>query len=676
MMKSIFKQALLVATFGLVIFTIACNDDEELPQVEAGFTSSINQETGVVTFTNTSVNATDYSWDFGDGTSSTQENPTKTYTEDGDYDVVLTASNGSVADTFEETITIALVVVDETAPVITLEGAATVEIEIGEDYTDAGATATDDVDGNVTENIIVGGDQVNTFQPGTYTITYNVTDNAGNAATQVTRTVTVTWEGSGLLTNGDFEDGNTGWTGNGLDVRTEGGNSYTFANVTTAGASFDVNVSQILELTAGSTYMLSFNASSDMERTLIAGIGLNSGNFASSTETVNLNTATQRFSLVLRATFGDMNSRVLFDMGAAVGVVVIDNVSLMEIDDPAPAPIDAPETPMLAEGDVKSLFSDAYTDVPVDTWSAEWDDAYQEDVMIAGNTVKKVYFGRSQGGFLGVDFSSNSFDASVYTHFHMDYWIADDFTPGQILNPKWSNHAPTGGEINAFEYTNAIGDGQSGTWRSIDVPISSFAAGSTIRDNLAQLIIATGQTLEVVYLDNIYLYTAEITAGPELYLDGLNNASDVNSWTKIADATGNANVTIAHSADGGVDGTGAIELAINVDAGGAYILRYQKTVDYAGNAGVRVSYDAKVTSAISGSALHFQSQVPQDGGGIITTNTFDTQNQINDTGFITISQDITGVGTGTDFIIDLNFATGGAAQGSVLIDNIKIEAIE
>ena len=37
-----------------------------------------------------------------------------------------------------------------TAPVITLEGDATVTVEVGTDYTDAGATATDNYDGDIT----------------------------------------------------------------------------------------------------------------------------------------------------------------------------------------------------------------------------------------------------------------------------------------------------------------------------------------------------------------------------------------------------------------------------------------------------------------------------------------------------------------------------------------------
>jgi prepilin-type N-terminal cleavage/methylation domain-containing protein len=79
---------------------------------------------------------------------------------------------------------------DVTPPVITLLGNSTVTIEVGSTYTDAGATATDNHDGNITSNIVID-NKVNPSTVGTYTVTYNVKDNAGNSATPVIRTVNV-----------------------------------------------------------------------------------------------------------------------------------------------------------------------------------------------------------------------------------------------------------------------------------------------------------------------------------------------------------------------------------------------------------------------------------------------------------------------------------------------------
>jgi hypothetical protein len=80
---------------------------------------------------------------------------------------------------------------DKTAPVITLTGSATVDNEIGYAYTDEGATAVDNKDGTITSQITTV-NSVDIDNEGTYTVTYDVTDAAGNVATQVVRTVTIT----------------------------------------------------------------------------------------------------------------------------------------------------------------------------------------------------------------------------------------------------------------------------------------------------------------------------------------------------------------------------------------------------------------------------------------------------------------------------------------------------
>ncbi|HOC69667.1 MAG TPA: DUF5011 domain-containing protein, partial [Candidatus Hydrogenedentes bacterium] len=79
---------------------------------------------------------------------------------------------------------------DVTPPVITRLGSATVTVECGSTFTDAGATAADNCDGNLTGSIITN-NPVNTAIIGSYTVTYNVTDSSGNPAAQVTRTVNV-----------------------------------------------------------------------------------------------------------------------------------------------------------------------------------------------------------------------------------------------------------------------------------------------------------------------------------------------------------------------------------------------------------------------------------------------------------------------------------------------------
>jgi len=78
-----------------------------------------------------------------------------------------------------------------TQPEIALAGDAIITIDVGATFEDPGATATDAEDGDITESIVVGGDAVDTSAPGTFTITYNVTDSRGFAAEQQTRMVMV-----------------------------------------------------------------------------------------------------------------------------------------------------------------------------------------------------------------------------------------------------------------------------------------------------------------------------------------------------------------------------------------------------------------------------------------------------------------------------------------------------
>ncbi|MGB8957118.1 MAG: Ig-like domain-containing protein, partial [Tumebacillaceae bacterium] len=81
-------------------------------------------------------------------------------------------------------------VVDETQPIITLNGDDTVYLLKGQPYQEPGFSAQDDVDQDLTDRVTVS-PSVNPNQLGTYILHYNVTDNSGNAAPEVTRTVHV-----------------------------------------------------------------------------------------------------------------------------------------------------------------------------------------------------------------------------------------------------------------------------------------------------------------------------------------------------------------------------------------------------------------------------------------------------------------------------------------------------
>ncbi|SHN04585.1 carbohydrate binding domain-containing protein [Polaribacter sp. KT 15] len=139
----------------------------------------------------------------------------------------------------------------------------------------------------------------------------------------------------GLLTNGDFENGSEAWLvgvddNSSAPVVTDNGNTYYSVNVTAAGNPYDVNLSQKVEIIQGNTYTLTFDAWSDVNRPIIAGIGLSASPWSNTTETVNITPTRSTYSITLMVTeFGAIDARVIFDIGAAVGLVNIDNVSLI-----------------------------------------------------------------------------------------------------------------------------------------------------------------------------------------------------------------------------------------------------------------------------------------------------------------------------------------------------------
>ncbi len=147
---------------------------------------------------------------------------------------------------------------DTVPPLITLTGADPQPIELGDPYTELGATAIDDFDGDLTGSIDIDISAVDTNTPGSYIVTYNVNDSSGNAAAQVTRTINVVDTTVPVITlNGDptvtLEVGIDTYTELGATV-TDNDPAYT-GTVTIGGDTVDPN-------TVG-TYIVTYNAPAD-----------------------------------------------------------------------------------------------------------------------------------------------------------------------------------------------------------------------------------------------------------------------------------------------------------------------------------------------------------------------------------------------------------------------------
>jgi len=139
---------------------------------------SLTANAGVVSFQNASSGATDYSWDFGDSNMSLDENPTHTYTSDGTYTVILTASNDCGTVTSTETVTVVTATPSAAFTANNLEGCAPLTV-----------TFSDQSSGNATSwnwDFPGGTPATSTDQNPVVTYTtsgsYNVTLTAGNPA--------------------------------------------------------------------------------------------------------------------------------------------------------------------------------------------------------------------------------------------------------------------------------------------------------------------------------------------------------------------------------------------------------------------------------------------------------------------------------------------------------------
>ena len=176
----------------------------------------------------------------------------------------------------------------------------------------------------------------------------------------------------------------------------------------------------------------------------------------------------------------------------------------------ATPPTVASPVPTRAPADVISLFSDVYTNRPVDTWSATWDQADVADVPVGGNVAKKY----TKLAFAGVEFISNQINASAMTHLHIDLWTQDPSRFSVKLVDFGANGVFGGNDDSEFEVTlsrTSTPSLSTGAWNSLDIPLSAFT-GLTGRGHIAQMIIAGASP--TIYLDNVYFYKVPVPTSP------------------------------------------------------------------------------------------------------------------------------------------------------------------
>jgi Secretion system C-terminal sorting domain/Bacterial Ig-like domain (group 2) len=169
----------------------------------------------------------------------------------------------------------------------------------------------------------------------------------------------------------------------------------------------------------------------------------------------------------------------------------------------ATSPTTSAPTPTAVAANVVSLFSNAYTNVTVDTWSASWDQADVADFTIGTSDGTKKY---TNLVFAGVEFTSKLVNAKDMTHFHIDIWSPDATNFKIKLVDFGANNAFGGGDDTEHELaytTTSTPAVATGKWVSFDIPLSSFT-GLKAKASLAQLILSSSAA--TVFVDNVYFY--------------------------------------------------------------------------------------------------------------------------------------------------------------------------
>jgi hypothetical protein len=163
--------------------------------------------------------------------------------------------------------------------------------------------------------------------------------------------------------------------------------------------------------------------------------------------------------------------------------------------------------PSRSQANVISLFSDAYTNVPVNYYNGywqPWQTTVSNDFSVSGDNI--LSYGIFN--FVGIEFSAPTINANNMTHFHLDVYFPGAVTSGRqlrvIVVDFGANGAYSGGDDTRHSTTITTPTLVSQNWVSIDIPFSAMP-GLASRSHLAQIILEGGDG-SVLYVDNMYFY--------------------------------------------------------------------------------------------------------------------------------------------------------------------------
>ena len=173
----------------------------------------------------------------------------------------------------------------------------------------------------------------------------------------------------------------------------------------------------------------------------------------------------------------------------------------------SPGTFNAAPIPTRNAADVISVFSNAYTNVPVDYYNgyyAPYQTTQSADFTVGTDNVLNY----TNFNFVGIQFSTPTINASLMSHLHVDLYMPNAIAAGsnfKINVIDWgANGVYAGGDDTNYVTTITAPTLTSQNWISLDIPFSSMP-GLTSRSHLGQIIFE-GTNITNFYADNIYFY--------------------------------------------------------------------------------------------------------------------------------------------------------------------------
>jgi hypothetical protein len=166
--------------------------------------------------------------------------------------------------------------------------------------------------------------------------------------------------------------------------------------------------------------------------------------------------------------------------------------------------------PTLSPSNVISIFSDVYTNVPVNYYNGywqPWQTTLSNDFSVLGDNVLNY----TNFNFVGIEFSSPTVNANSMTHIHLDAFIPGPIAPGRqlrVLVVDFGANGVFGGGDDTRHSTTFTATTPtavvSQNWISIEIPFSAMTTLAS-RSHLAQIILEGGDN-SIIYVDNIYFH--------------------------------------------------------------------------------------------------------------------------------------------------------------------------